>query len=65
MRYIVRKEGPSWTVRGEYGHHYAARRTHGDAIQWADTLATAPAKRRTNTAINRIRDAISRIENRI
>ena len=64
MRYIVRKEGLSWIVRGSCGHYYAARRTHADAIQWADTLATTPAKRRATAAINRIRDAINRIENR-
>lgn len=63
MKYIVRKEGLSWTVRGPNGHYYAARRTHADAINWANTLATAPAKRRTRTALNRIRDAINRIEN--
>mgnify|MGYP006202615405 CR=1 FL=1 len=50
-------------MRGPDGHYYAARRTHADAINWADTLATAPAKRRTDTAINRIRAAIARIEN--
>lgn len=64
MRYIVRKEGPSWTVRGDCGHFYAGRRTHADAMAWADTLATAPARRRATAAINRIRDAINRIENR-
>lgn len=64
MRYIVRKEGASWTVRGDCGHYYAARHTHTDAMAWANTLATAPTKRRTTAAINRIRDAINRIEGR-
>lgn len=63
MKYIVRKEGLSWTVRGPNGHYYAARRTHADAINWANTLATTPARRRAANAITRIRAAINRIEN--
>lgn len=64
MRYIVRKEGLSWIVRGSNGHYYAARRTHADAMTWADTLATTPAKRRTDTAINRIHASLERIKER-
>lgn len=65
MRYIVRKEGPSWTVRGEYGHHYAARRTHADAIQWANTLATHAHRARWRRDIARIHASLERIkENR-
>ena len=64
MRYVVRKERAAWIVRDTDGQFMAGRRTHAAAIDWANTLATTPAKRRTTTYINRIRDALDRIENR-
>lgn len=64
MRYTVRKENQAWIVRGSCGHFYAARKTHTDAIEWADTLATAPARRRTTAELYRARQAIKRMENK-
>ena len=63
MRYVVRKERAAWIVRDTDGQFMAGRRTHATAIDWANTLATAPAKRRATTYINRIRAALTRIEN--
>lgn len=65
MRYVVRKERAAWIVRNTDGRFMAGRRTHADAIDWADTLATAPAKQRATNAINRIHASLERIkENR-
>lgn len=62
MKYIVRKEGLSWTVRGPNGHHYAARRTHADAINWANTLATYAHRARWRRDIARIHASLERME---
>lgn len=64
MRYIVRKEGLSWTVRGDCGHFYAGRKTHADAINWANTLAYGPMKRRAAIELARAAQALKRMENR-
>ena len=63
MRYVVRKERAAWIVRDTDGQFMAGHKTHATAINWANTLATTPARRRATTYINRIRAALTRIEN--
>ena len=63
MRYVVRKERAAWIVRDTDGRFQGGHKAHADAINWADTLATTPAKQRATTHINRIRAALTRIEN--
>ena len=63
MRYVVRKEHAAWIVRNTDGRFQGGHKTHATAIDWANTLATTPARQRATNAINRIRDAINRIEN--
>lgn len=65
MRYVVRKERAAWIVRDTDGQFMAGHKTHATAIDWANTLATTPARQRTDTAINRIHASLERIkENR-
>ena len=64
MRYVVRKERAAWIVRDTDGRFMAGRRTHAAAIDWANTLATTPAKQRATTYINRAKAALDRMEKR-
>ena len=65
MRYTVRKERAAWIVRDTHGRFQAGRRTHADAIHWADTLATYAHSSRWRQDIARIHASLERIkENR-
>lgn len=65
MRCVVRKERAAWIVRDTDGQFMAGHKTHATAINWANTLATTPAKQRATTYINRIHASLERIkENR-
>ena len=64
MRCVVRKERAAWIVRDTDGQFMAGHKTHATAIDWANTLATTPAKQRATNAINRIHASLERMENR-
>ena len=64
MRCVVRKERAAWIVRDTDGQFMAGHRTHATAINWANTLATTPARRRATIAINRIHASLERMEKR-
>ena len=62
MRYVVRKERAAWIVRDTDGRFQGGHKTHAAAIDWANTLATTPARRRATNAINRIHASLERME---
>ena len=64
MRYVVRKERAAWIARNTDGRFMAGHKTHATAINWANTLATTPARRRATTHINRAKAALDRMEKR-
>ena len=62
MRYVVRKERAAWIVRDTHGRFQAGRRTHADAIHWADTLATHAHRIRFQRDLERIHASLERME---
>lgn len=64
MRCVVRKERAAWIVRDTDGRFQAGHKTHANAINWANTLATHAHRIRFQRDLERTTAAINRMEQR-